>query len=117
MAHANPGLRPGLSSAVPTGLDNRDGRSHAGALPRTLHHSGQTRLAFARRIPGLKGETWGTLRVSSLRKWLPLAGSLERRTSGIKILIEPSRSQPQRCLRRLEPRGSTGNRKLNESWS
>ena len=25
---------------------------------------GRTRLAFTRRIPGLKSETWGTLRVS-----------------------------------------------------
>jgi hypothetical protein len=29
---------------------------------------GRTRLAFARRIPGLKGVTWGTLRVSSLNR-------------------------------------------------
>ena len=29
----------------------------------------RTRVAFARRIPGLKGETWATLRVSSLHGW------------------------------------------------
>jgi hypothetical protein len=27
-----------------------------------------TRLAFNRRIPGLKGETWGTLRVFGSRR-------------------------------------------------
>jgi hypothetical protein len=29
---------------------------------------GRTRLAFARRIPGLKSETWATLRVFNLKK-------------------------------------------------
>ena len=36
MAHADPGLRPGLSSSRPYGTRLRDGRSHAGAKPRSL---------------------------------------------------------------------------------
>jgi len=35
---------------------------------------GRTRLAFARRIPGLKSETWGTLRVS-IRNWCRLGAA------------------------------------------
>jgi hypothetical protein len=41
MAHAYPGLRPGLSSARPYGTRFRDGRSHADSL------APEVRLSFS----------------------------------------------------------------------
>ena len=63
MAHANPGLRPGLSSAVPAGLDIERVVLTQGLSPVPLHHLGQTRLAFGQE-GAQSGKVWG-LRPSS----------------------------------------------------
>jgi zeaxanthin glucosyltransferase len=50
-------------------VENRRGSAclpRSSSLSATFVILGQAQLAFTRRIPGLKGETWGTLRVFSL---------------------------------------------------
>jgi hypothetical protein len=54
LSNLYPGLRPGLSSAVPAGLILESLGSPARALSPYHPSLGLTRLAFPRRIPGLK---------------------------------------------------------------